>query len=245
MKIFGPNELSEDVLKKGLCVGCGACVNLCPYYRTHLGKTAMVFPCTLTEGRCFAYCPKVEVDLDELAEGYWGHPYEGKPLGDYQEVIQARAGEKAPAGGFQAGGAVSALAAFALETGLIDGAVLTDRDGLTAVPRLAFNREDVAACASTKFMAAPTLQSGRKGRKRQSGRGGNPMPGYGPGPDAAQSVKLVGFQGSGGTDDRAFLHMGPGYARVASTLERSVGHWKDQENGSATTTCRDPGPGNG
>jgi len=159
MRIYGPNELLADVLEKGLCVGCGACVDLCPYFKTHKGKTAMIFPCTLSQGRCFAYCPKVEVDLDELAECYWGHSYEGTPLGDYQEVVKAKAGEKMTQGSFQTGGTVSALVTLALESGLIDGAVLIDRKGLVPVPRLVPSAEEVIECASSKYMAAPTLAS--------------------------------------------------------------------------------------
>lgn len=157
MHIYGPNELAEDVLEKGLCVGCGACVGLCPYYSTHRGKTAMVFPCNLTRGQCYAYCPKAEVDLDELANAYWGHPYEGTPLGDHLEVFKSRAGAQLPKGFFQSGGTVSALMAFALETGMVERAVLTDRKGLLPVPCLVTSTEDVVACASSKYTASPTL----------------------------------------------------------------------------------------
>lgn len=45
MQIFGPSELLEDVHKEDLCIGCGACVNLCPYFKNYRGKTAMLFPC--------------------------------------------------------------------------------------------------------------------------------------------------------------------------------------------------------
>lgn len=62
MQVLGPNELVEDVIKRDFCIGCGACVNLCPYFRSYEGKTAMLFPCTLSQGQCFAYCPKVELD---------------------------------------------------------------------------------------------------------------------------------------------------------------------------------------
>ena len=66
MHVLGPNELVEDVFNRNLCIGCGACVNLCSYYKNHRGKTARLFPCDLSQGRCYAYCPKAEVDLDEL-----------------------------------------------------------------------------------------------------------------------------------------------------------------------------------
>ena len=157
MHVFGSSELIEDVLKKDLCIGCGACVELCPYFRNHKGKTAMLFACTLSQGRCFAFCPKAEVDLDVLATHFWNAPYAGTPLGTYREVLMARAGERMEKAAFQAGGTVSALMTLALKSGLVDAAALTDREDMVAVPRLITRAEDVAECAGSKFMAAPTL----------------------------------------------------------------------------------------
>ncbi len=81
MQLFGSNELVEDVFNRDLCVGCGMCVDLCPYFKSYLGKTARLFACDLKQGRCYAYCPKTEVDLDELARAYWQTPYEGLRVG--------------------------------------------------------------------------------------------------------------------------------------------------------------------
>ncbi len=156
-QVFGPNELVEDVQKGDLCIGCGACVNLCPYFKNYRGKTAMLFPCTLEKGRCFGFCPKVEVDLDELSTRFWNTPYDGRPLGHYNEVVSARAGDKIAGEGFKGGGTVSALMTFALQEDLIDAAVLTGRRGMIAEPRLVTRVEDIFKCASSKFMAAPTL----------------------------------------------------------------------------------------
>ena len=170
MRVFGSNELIEDVLKKDLCIGCGACVNLCPYFKNYKGKTAMLFPCTLARGRCFAYCPKAEVDLDALATFFWNSPYEGTPLGKHTRVLMARAGEKVRKASYQAGGTVSALITLALKEGFIDAAVLTDQKDMLAVPRLVTSAEEVADCAGSKFMAAPTLaalhQGARQGYER-------------------------------------------------------------------------------
>ena len=38
MEVFGPNELVEEVLKREFCIGCGACVNLCPYFKSYHRK---------------------------------------------------------------------------------------------------------------------------------------------------------------------------------------------------------------
>jgi len=157
VQVFGPNELVEDVQKKDLCIGCGACVNLCPYFKNYRGKTTMLFPCTLEKGRCFGFCPKAEVDLGELSTRFWDMPYDGRPLGHYREVVATRAGEKIVGEGFQGGGTVSALMTFALLEGLIDAAVLTDRKGMIAEPRLVTRVEDIFKCVSSKYMAAPTV----------------------------------------------------------------------------------------
>jgi coenzyme F420 hydrogenase subunit beta len=145
------------VFGRDLCVSCGACVELCPYFRTHRGKTVQLFPCDLPAGQCYAYCPKAEVDLDILAHEYWGGPYEGNAVGHTLEIVTARSGKKAPRGSFQAGGTVSSLIAFALRSGLIEAAVLTDQEGFIPLPRIITRAEDVVTCASSKYTAAPTL----------------------------------------------------------------------------------------
>ena len=170
MKVFGPKELHEDVQKKDLCIGCGACVELCRYFRNYKGKTAMIFPCTLPQGRCYAHCPKAEVDFDFLASKYWGEPYEGRPLGKHLEVRAAKAGDRMDQGTFQGGGTVSALLTLAMETGLIDAAALTDREGLVPIPRLVTGPEEVVKCASSKYMASPTLAGFNLGVRKGYGR---------------------------------------------------------------------------
>ncbi len=170
MRVYGSKELLEDVFRKDLCIGCGGCVNLCPYFKNYRGKTTMLFPCTLDTGRCNAYCPKVEVNLDELSLSVWNKPYAGSPLGTYQEILVARSGRKMAGGAYQAGGTVSALMTFALKESRIDAAVLTDREELIPVPKLVTRPEDVVKCAGSKFMASPTLAALNQGVKEGYGR---------------------------------------------------------------------------
>jgi coenzyme F420 hydrogenase subunit beta len=159
MQVLGSQELLADVFEKDLCIGCGACVDLCPYFKNYKGKTSQLFPCDLSEGRCYAHCPKAEVNLDELSNQIWGVPYDGSPLGNYRMVLAARAGKKMKDGCFQSGGTVSALITFALDNKLIEAAALTDREGLEPVPRLVASPDEVVTCASSKFMASPTLST--------------------------------------------------------------------------------------
>lgn len=157
MQIFGPNELISDVHRTELCIGCGACVELCPYFKNYKGKTSQLFSCSLEKGRCYSYCPKAEVDLDELSRQICEQPYDGSPLGHYRKVLAARAGEQMKNSGFQGGGTVTALMTFAMKRELIDAVALTDRKGLIPVPRLVTDWREIAECATSKFTASPTL----------------------------------------------------------------------------------------
>ncbi|MFW6297114.1 MAG: Coenzyme F420 hydrogenase/dehydrogenase, beta subunit C-terminal domain [Desulfosalsimonas sp.] len=159
MKIFGPNELLKDVIEPGLCTGCGACVNLCPYFSNYRGKTAMLFPCDLARGRCHAFCPKTEVDLEELSQALLGTFYKGEPAGEYRQMYMARAGRAVPSGEFQDGGTVSALIMYALESNMLDAAVLTGKNGLIPEPGLATKPQEVPGFSCSKYTAAPTLAS--------------------------------------------------------------------------------------
>jgi len=153
----GPQDLIQDVQETGRCIGCGACVEICPYFKHYRGLTVPVFSCDLEAGRCFAHCPKIETDLNELSQRLRGRSYEGLDLGVYRSLHAARAGAALREHRYQGGGAVSALIAFALRSNAIEAAVLTDREGFWPTPRVVTTENEVLACASSKFTAAPTL----------------------------------------------------------------------------------------
>lgn len=81
MQVFGSTELKTDVQDTGICINCGACTELCPYFKSYRGRTGMLFSCNLHKGRCFSQCPKIEVDLDELSLQLHGKAYDQSPLG--------------------------------------------------------------------------------------------------------------------------------------------------------------------
>ena len=176
MKLFGQTQLLEDVQLKGLCVGCGACVSLCPYFSNYRGKTSMLFHCDRETGRCFAYCPKAEVDYDEVYQNTVGQAYSGTPLGPYKEIVKAKAAGKV-SGEFQCGGTASALMACALENGMIKSAVVTDSKNGMPAPGIAETVEDILACSGSKYFAAPVISKVNKAAKeKKQGLGVVAMP---------------------------------------------------------------------
>lgn len=175
-KAGGPRELFEQVQQRGWCIGCGACVELCPYFVNFRGKTSRLFDCSLAHGRCFAYCPKIEVDLDAIARAVAGRPYDGSPLGHFRETLAARAaGDLFRGRRFQGGGSATAVVAFALKENLVDAAALTVREGLAPAARLVTSWQAALECAGSKFTAAPTLSAlnaaARSGYRRLAATG--------------------------------------------------------------------------
>ncbi len=157
MEILGSKELMEQVRNKDLCTVCGACVGICPYHKAHKGKIAMTFDCDIAQGQCFANCPRTDVDFEELSQRLFGSSYDGSPLGTYRKITASKAGDAATNTSHQNGGTVSALMQLALEKGMIGAAVLTGKEGIIPKPRIVTKVEEVAQCASTRYMAAPTV----------------------------------------------------------------------------------------
>lgn len=155
MPVFGPRELKKQVLDQELCVGCGACAELCPYLKIRNGRMVMLFDCDLERGSCYAHCPKT--GEDPALPDPSGREARGHPLGNHRRIIAAKKGKRLENAGFQAGGTVSALTISALEDGVIEQAVLTDRRGPEPLPRIVSSAAEVLSCAGSKYMTAPTL----------------------------------------------------------------------------------------
>jgi len=160
----GLRALEERVFDRDLCVSCGACVSLCPYLRSWQGRIVKLDECDLAEGRCFNYCPRGKVDLNELHQRLFGGPYKEIEMGMVRSVLMARACDSVWAGRVQNGGVVSALTDLAIKEGVIDAAVLTDRE-VNLLPRghIVSGREDIMACTGSIYTSGPTLEALNRG----------------------------------------------------------------------------------
>ncbi len=154
----GQALLNERVLASGLCVGCGACVGICPYYHYFDGKVMIMDPCRVESGRCFQVCPRAE--CEETDPGRGEETESSGEIGPYRRVLMARAVDPDIRDRAQYGGAVSALLIHALEAGDIDCAVLTDAGGALAPDgKIVRRKEEVLACAGSRYSASGGLSA--------------------------------------------------------------------------------------
>ncbi len=158
----GPKEVKEMVLDRQLCTACGMCVGLCPYIQERAEHIAFVAECSRSEGRCYSVCPRTEVDLPLLRSFLADAPYHDPLLGQYTSLGMSRSTQASLRRKGQYGATVTALLCHALESGIIDGALLTTWAGqeasLLAVPILATSREEILKAAGSKYTASPSLK---------------------------------------------------------------------------------------
>jgi coenzyme F420 hydrogenase subunit beta len=146
----GFGELEHKVITPEICCKCGTCEAFCPRIEHKAGRPELIEYDPLC-GLCFAYCPRTFLDMPDLEKKIFGRTgSEDEVLGIYRKAISAQANPIA--GKIQDGGVVTALLVHALKAGIIDCAVVTDRDEeWRTVAKVATTPEEVIAAAGTKY----------------------------------------------------------------------------------------------
>lgn len=146
----GFGELEHKVISPEICCRCGTCEAFCPRIEQKENRP------TLTDydplcGLCFAYCPRTFLDMGEIEGKLFGRARaEDEALGIFRMAASAQAA--AAAGRAQDGGVATALLVHALESGMIDCAVVTDRDEeWRTTARVARTPEEIISAAGTKY----------------------------------------------------------------------------------------------
>ncbi|MHC1689005.1 MAG: Coenzyme F420 hydrogenase/dehydrogenase, beta subunit C-terminal domain [Methanothrix sp.] len=146
----GFGELEYKVIRSEICCRCGTCEAFCPRIEHKENKPALVEYDPLC-GLCFAYCPRTFLDMGELEAKLFGRTRNAdEALGIFKKAVSAQAGARQ--GKAQDGGVATALLVQALESGIIDCAVVTDRDEeWRTVARVVTTADEVKAAAGTKY----------------------------------------------------------------------------------------------
>lgn len=155
---LGFQELHDHVINNQNCVLCGTCISICP--RIGMNETEP----TLLEydpecSTCFRYCPQTYFPEEMFEkELFRENVTKSYPLGSYQKIVAAQSNNKDILHVAQNGGVVSSLLIHALDTGLIDGVLLTDRDDMwRPKPVIARTASEILSCTGSKYTVASTL----------------------------------------------------------------------------------------
>ena len=150
-------RLVDRVINKGLCVRCGACVGLCPYFHYFDGQVVVQDPCHSDTGRCLQVCPRADYEGTRI-DAERSETAQNGEIGPYHTIMMARASEQGIRERAQYGGVVSALLIFALEKGTIRSAILTDTGGpFSPVGKIAGNRSEVLDCTGSRYSGSASL----------------------------------------------------------------------------------------
>ncbi len=164
----GWKELSEEIIQTGKCVYCGACGAFCANIQFDKEKEIPIEDgsckdmntCKDGYGLCYNLCPKTETEaipLSLLDKWVFGKKHD-KILGHYLEIASIKLTDKARENIPDEAGPLSGLLWLAMEKGLIDCSIITDKDdNFRPFPMIAQNSQDIFKGAGYKPCQGPIL----------------------------------------------------------------------------------------
>jgi coenzyme F420 hydrogenase subunit beta len=161
-KLSYEESLQEKVVLKELCAGCGACVLVCPFTCLEYFEEnpRLVKKCEAC-GICPKACPRYDLSQPALEKMVFAREHNSnETFGIYKRLGIAQANDNNMLQACQDGGVVSALLTFALNSGIIDGAIVSSTSQEKPwfpIPTLVSTPKEVLECAGTRYCYSPNI----------------------------------------------------------------------------------------
>jgi coenzyme F420 hydrogenase subunit beta len=167
-----PKTSFEETLGKhvlpSLCIGCATCVAVCPFNcLEYVNEKPFLARECKSCGICAQVCPRYHMSVPELERFVFGRERRNdEEFGIFRHAVIAQTTNQKIKKVCQDGGIVTTLLVYALNEGLIDGAVLSDVsevEPLKAVPKLATSTNEIVGCAGTRYTYSPSMLALKEG----------------------------------------------------------------------------------
>ena len=166
-----PIDSIQRVVNNNLCISCGACVVASPPGAIEMRYDAgrgMFFPNILKpklvdgKGEEFAVCPGKGYPIIGLSQRFEGEGCERDvKLGTWRKSWAAQSTDAGILKRASSGGVMTAIAEYLIDSGKVDGAVVTGMQYGAPGPRpkayIARNREELFEAQGSKYCPSPTL----------------------------------------------------------------------------------------
>ncbi|MDH4299289.1 MAG: Coenzyme F420 hydrogenase/dehydrogenase, beta subunit C-terminal domain, partial [Dehalococcoidia bacterium] len=155
-------DLEARVIDTGECTVCGACITACPDSHIKLTENTPRRPKRTVDcvgcHTCYDACYMLRHDLIKDIENSimgWGRK---ETIGAYRRIVAARTKDTEIEKTCQDGGIVTTLLLYALDSGVIDGALVVGRDGWAPIACIASTRDEIIRAAGSKYGVVPMLK---------------------------------------------------------------------------------------
>lgn len=158
-------RLNEDVVRNNLCTGCSACVVVCPWnaieydFQEEIPKR--IGDCMYWCSYCTSICPQVPGRMAEIEDFVFSRQRQAdEEMGIYRRMIVARSKSPEILGVGEDGGTVTQILAWALDTSIINGALVCSVDkqnGWKPEPKLVRTKAELIRCAGNSYVYSPNL----------------------------------------------------------------------------------------
>ena len=166
MNVNIQNNCKRNCVQK-LCIGCGTCSAICPTksISMQLDSKGFYYPVINSEscidcGLCDDVCPGKSVDNERLNNFVFGHQPTDNFIGNFKNCYVGHSLDPNIMSRGTSGGLVTAILTYALDAGIIDGALITKmnpRDPLKPEVILASTKKEIVLASKSKYCPVPVL----------------------------------------------------------------------------------------
>jgi coenzyme F420 hydrogenase subunit beta len=155
-------DLETKTIDTGECTVCGACITACPSSHIKLiedkpkrpKRTVDCVGCSTCYDACYMLRHELIRDIAGSTIG-WGKK---ESIGLYRRAVAARTRDTEVERSCQNGGIVTTLLVYALDAGIIDGALVVGGDNWAPVAYVANTRDQIIRATGTKYGVVPVLK---------------------------------------------------------------------------------------